>query len=65
MEILKIIVWHVKLMNSEFLIQMKIVVYVVLDFMIMGKKNVFYAEIQFHIANLAKITLNAKNVLIT
>ena len=37
MEILKIIVWHVKLISLEFLIQMKIVASVVLDFMIMGK----------------------------
>ena len=54
-----------KLLNLEFLIQMKIVVYVALDFMIMGKKNAFYAEIQYNIARFAKITINVKNVLIT
>ena len=54
-----------KLINLEFLIQMKIVVYAELNFMIMGKKNVFYAEIQLYIARFAKITLNVKNVLIT
>ena len=44
---------------------MKIVVYVALNFMIMGKKNVFYVESKLHIVNFAKTTLNVKNVLIT
>ena len=36
-EILKIIVYHVTLINSEFLILMKIIVNVALDFMIIEK----------------------------
>ena len=54
-----------KLINLEFLIHLIKVVYVALDFMIMVKKNVFYAEIQLCFARFAKIMLNAKNVLIT
>ena len=44
---------------------MKKVVYAELNFMIMGKKNVFYVESKLHIVNFAKKTLNVKNVLIT
>ena len=61
-----------KLINSEFIIQIKIAVNVSLDFMTMGKKNVFYAKIQFLIARYvlndcltvknAKTMAHAKNI---
>ena len=44
---------------------MKIVVNVAQDFMIMDKKNAFYAKIQFRIARLAKVAFNVQNALIT